>query len=59
MCLASYLGNGGVDSAQLHLTPECVLALLYSSASPAGLDSPKPAELVPARAQTSGPGVHW
>lgn len=52
------LGNGGVDSAQLPPTPRCVLAFLYSSASPAGLDSFKPAELMHVRAQTSSPGAH-
>lgn len=58
-CLAIHLENGGADSAQLHLTPECVLALLCSSASPAGLDSSKPAKLVHARALTSSAGAHW
>lgn len=57
-CLAIHLGNGGVDSAQLPLAPECVLALLSSCAFSAGLEGSKPAELVHARAQSSSSGAH-
>lgn len=54
-CLVIHPVNGGVASAQLSPNPEHVLALLCSSAFPAGSDSTMLAELVHVRDQTSSP----